>query len=39
MHRIRVKFELPAWFPSIHTQEFSVRGLFDTCLQTQLDLT
>jgi len=39
MHRIRVKFVWLAWFPSIHTQKFSARGLFDTCLQTQLDPT
>jgi hypothetical protein len=36
---IRAKVALLAWFPNIHTQKFFARGLFDTCLQTQLDPT
>src|SRR5450759_1327515 len=39
MHRIRAKVALLAWFPRIHTQKFFAHGLFDTCLQTQLDPT
>ena len=39
MHRTPVKSVLPAWFSSIQRQKFSAHSLFDTCVQTQLDLT